>query len=190
VVKLPSRLATVANATISDAIARRIRELRKLRGGMTVAELAERCRAAGCQTLTTQAIYKLEGQRVSRAPRPVTVDELLILAYVLDVAPVHLIAGLGDEPVLVSPEWTVGATGARAWIRGQAPIEGGDRKAFEATVPDSEAHTYWFAVQDATSYEAVTLALDGLKAFVSLRQWQEEHQAAAAERASPEELAN
>ena len=56
---------------------------------------------------------------------------------------------------------------------GLRPVEGGDRKAFEATVPDSEAHTYWFVVSDVTSYEAVTRALEGLKAFVSFRQWQE-----------------
>jgi hypothetical protein len=174
VVKRDTKFAAVDNATPSDLIAQRVRELRRARGGMTVAELAERCKDAGMPGLTAQALYKLEGQRDKRAPRPVSVDEMLVLAYVLDVAPVHLIAGLDDDaPLPVSPDWTVSAQGGRAWIRGLAPLEGGDRRLYEATVPASEEHTMWFPVNDVTSYEQVVEALEGLKAYVRLLQQHE-----------------
>jgi 8-oxo-dGTP pyrophosphatase MutT (NUDIX family) len=120
--------------------------------------------------LTAQTLYKLEAQRSTRQ-RLIAVDELLILAYVLDVAPVYLIAGLDDDvPLPVSPDWSVSARGARMWIRGMTPLEGGDKRLYDATVPSSEENTHWFAINDITSYEQVLHALEGLKAFVSLQE--------------------
>lgn len=176
-VKQDTRFAVMDNApTPSDLIAQRVREIRKLRG-MTVAQLAERCQSAGMTRLTTQALYKLEGQREKRSTRQVTVDELLVLAYCLDIAPVHLIAGLDDDvPLPVSPDWTVSATGARMWIRGMSPVAGGDKQLYATTVPPSEANTRWFKVNDVTSYEQVSQALEGLKQYVSFQQWREEHE--------------
>lgn len=77
--------------TASDHIAQRVRELRNARQ-MTVADLAARCEAEGMPKLTAQTLYKMEGQRnaTDRPPRPVTVDELLVLARALEVAPVDL----------------------------------------------------------------------------------------------------
>ena len=77
--------------TVSDVVAGRIRKLCTARG-MTVADLAARCAAAGMPKLTAQALYKLLGQRdvPDRPPRPVSVDELLILARALDVTPANL----------------------------------------------------------------------------------------------------
>jgi transcriptional regulator with XRE-family HTH domain len=158
--------------TASDLIAKTVRALREDRG-MTVADLAQRCGQAGMPHLTAQVLYKLEGQRDkdNRPPRPVTVDELLILAYVLDVAPVHLIAGLDDDAQLpVSPDWSVSVPGGRQWIRGLVPLADGDKKRYLANVPPSEENAQWFIVRDATSYEAVEQALEGLKLFVSLQQ--------------------
>lgn len=163
--------------TVSDLIAARIRKLRKARG-MSGADLAAACAEAGLPGLTAQAIYKLEAQRTNRAPRPVSVDELLTLAYVLDVAPVHLIAGLDDDVAMpLGAGWTVDAAGARMWIRGLAPIRDRNRKLYEATVPASETDTRWFKVDDVTSFEQLTQALEGLRAMVSLRQQQSEDSA-------------
>ena len=160
--------------TPSDVIAQRIRQLREARG-WTVAELAARCKDAGLPRLTATVLYKLESQRQNRAPRPVAIDELLILAFVLDIAPVHLIAGLDDDAELpISPDWGISASGARQWIRGFAPIAGGDKKRYNANVPPSEDDAQWFVVRDVTSYEQVLQALEGLKQFVSLKQWQEQ----------------
>lgn len=156
--------------TPSDLIAQRVRELRKARG-MTVAALAERCKDAGAPQLTAQALYKLEGQRDKRSPRPVSVDEMLTLAYVLDIAPVHLIAGLDDDAAMpLGAGWTVDAAGARMWIRGLAPMRDRNRKLYEATVPPSETDTQWFKVDDVTSSQELAKALEGLRAFVSLQQ--------------------
>jgi transcriptional regulator with XRE-family HTH domain len=130
--------------TPSDLIAERIRNLRKSRG-LTIADLAARCAAAGMPKLTAQALYKLEGQRESstRRPRPVSVDELLVLAYVLDAAPAHLIAGLDDDtPFPVTPELSVPAIDARRWIRGwphsRDGLPGQDGHRYRGYTPDSE----------------------------------------------------
>ena len=131
----------------------------------------------GLPRLTATVLYKLESQRQNRAPRPVAIDELLILAFVLDIAPVHLIAGLDDDAELpISPDWGISASGARQWIRGFAPVAGGDKKRYNANVPPSEDDAQWFVVRDVTSYEQVLQALEGLKQFVSLKQWQEQDQ--------------
>ena len=82
--------------TASDQVAKRVRELRKARG-MTTADLAEGCAAAGMPRLTAQVLYKLEGQRAKRTPRPVTVDELLVLARALDVPLSELLLGVGTS---------------------------------------------------------------------------------------------
>lgn len=164
-------MAKEGPVTPSDQIAQTIRNLMEDRG-WSVAELARRCGEAGLHRLTAQVLYKLLSQRDApgRVPRPITIDELLLLAYVLDVAPVHLIAGLDDDaPLPVSPDWTVSAAGARLWIRGLAPVAGGDKKRYLANVPPSEENTRWFTVSDVTSYEQVLSALEGLKQYVSLQ---------------------
>lgn len=162
--------------TVSDLIAKRVRALREGRG-MSVKALAARCAEEGMPRLTEQALYKLEGQRTSadRRPRPVSVDELLVLAFVLDVAPVHLIAGFDDTRLPVSPQWSISAEGARDWIRGLAPLSGTDRARYEANVPASERDTQWFTVRDVTSYEQLEMALEGIKAHISLLRWREEN---------------
>jgi transcriptional regulator with XRE-family HTH domain len=72
--------------SLSDDVAREVRAARQRRG-LTVAQLAARCAYLGAPKLTTQALYKLEGQRDNpgRRPRSVTVDELFILADALQV---------------------------------------------------------------------------------------------------------
>ena len=154
--------------TPSDLIAARIRKLRNDRG-MTVAELAARCRDAGMPHLTAQVIYKLESQRTNRAPRPVTVDELLVLAYALDIAPVHLIVGLDDDAALPGIlQRSTGPYGARQWVRGLAPITGSDRKRYEANVPDDERKAQWFMIRDVTNAETLRRTLEQLQGFVGL----------------------
>jgi transcriptional regulator with XRE-family HTH domain len=80
--------------TPSDRVAKRVRALRKEQD-LTVAQLAARCGEAGMPQLTAQALYKLETRRAapSGARRPVTVDELFILARALGVTLGHLLLG-------------------------------------------------------------------------------------------------
>jgi transcriptional regulator with XRE-family HTH domain len=98
--------------TVSDHVAERVRRLRQARR-LTVAELAGRCATAGWPQLSTQVIYKLEGQRDTpdRPPRPVTIDELLVLAEVLDVPATELC------PELARPAAAAMTNAARAHPR-------------------------------------------------------------------------
>jgi hypothetical protein len=114
---------------------------------MTVADLAKRCAQLGAQQLTAQALYKLEGQRESktRRPRPVSVDELLVLSCALDCAPVDLLVpplpsphqwdearqeavnvspNDEDTPYPVTPSMHVPCYKARQFIRGDEPLPG------------------------------------------------------------------
>jgi hypothetical protein len=112
---------------------------------MKVADLAARCAELGAPQLTTQALYKLEGQResVTRRPRPVSVDELLALALALNVAPVHLLVPPDDpeKPYQITQAVTASSRfAARGWIRGVAPLSG-DRREFDTEVPQDEYYS-------------------------------------------------
>lgn len=121
-----------------QVIAERVKSLRKGRG-WSAEKLAEEMSAVGVPW-TRVVVTKLETGR-----RPgVSVEELLALAYILSVAPIHLMvqpSGADD----VDTQYQVTPSGprtvpsmARAWIRGQSPIGEVDAKRYFAEVPDSE----------------------------------------------------
>jgi transcriptional regulator with XRE-family HTH domain len=91
--------------TPSDKVAARVRSLRKAQD-LTVAQLASRCADAGMPQLTAQALYKLETRRAapSGARRPVTVDELFILARALSVTMGELLIGTPGTIGPMSPK--------------------------------------------------------------------------------------
>src|SRR5260221_2561759 len=68
----------------------------------------------------------------------VTVEELLGLAYVLQVAPVHLLIPLGDEFYLVTPAQVVLSGRAREWVRGTHPLPSADRRLWAGEQPAEE----------------------------------------------------
>lgn len=72
--------------------------------------------------------------------RNITVDEWLVLAAALDVAPVHLLIPIEDDlaPYAVTPEATVGTGRARAWIRGLFPLPSTDERLYFSEVPRFE----------------------------------------------------
>jgi transcriptional regulator with XRE-family HTH domain len=145
-------------STPSDVVAARVREVRGKRG-ITVAMLAERCAALGVHSLTVQALYKLEGQRnpAKRHPRPVTVDELLVLALALNVAPVHLLVPPDDSdaPYPVTAKVTTRRFPARGWIRGIGPIDpDADPREFGAEVPRGEFYNPTYTDHDGVQIHA------------------------------------
>lgn len=84
-----------SDKTPSDRVAARVRSLRGAQG-MSVPQLAARCAELGMPQLTAQALYKLETRRAaptSGIRRPVTVDELFVLARALDVTVGQLLLG-------------------------------------------------------------------------------------------------
>lgn len=71
----------------------------------------------------------------------VTVEELLGLAAVLDVAVVHLMVPVDDEEsdrYQVAQGIEVTLAEARAWIRGEAPIAEVDARRYHSQVPAGE----------------------------------------------------
>lgn len=117
-------------------IADRVRELRRNRG-MSAQALSERMNAVGVPW-DRHIVANLEtGRRAA-----VTVEELLALAYVLEVAPVHLIVPTDgdDEPYRVTPAGVPEVTRSRVrhWVRGFQELPGQDHRRYFSEVPPHE----------------------------------------------------
>ncbi|MEU6705771.1 helix-turn-helix transcriptional regulator [Streptomyces wuyuanensis] len=109
-------------------IAERVRELRGRRG-WSAAKLGEELSEHGV-SWDRFAVANLEkGKR-----QTVTVQELLALAFVLDVAPVNLLVPLDDRAYQVTTDRTEDADTVRAWVRGEDPLPGRDERMFFAEV--------------------------------------------------------
>jgi transcriptional regulator with XRE-family HTH domain len=115
-------------------IATRVKELRKRRG-WSAQRLGEEMAAVGVPW-DRSIVANFENGRRSY----VTVEELLALAYVLSVAPVHLVVPLEDStPYAPVPSLQFTTAGVvRAWIRGQRTIGDTDPRLFYSEVPPEE----------------------------------------------------
>jgi transcriptional regulator with XRE-family HTH domain len=114
-------------------IAERVRQLREARG-LTAARLAERMTEEGVKWDRSVVANLENGRRAS-----VTVEELFALAYVLEVAPVHLVIPLdADGWIHITPELSTTNEQARAWIRGTVALLGVDERKFYSEVPEGE----------------------------------------------------
>jgi transcriptional regulator with XRE-family HTH domain len=117
-----------------------MRDLRDGRG-WSAQRLAEEMTKVGIPWDRSIVANIENGRRAS-----VSVEELLALAYVLSVAPVHLVIPPVDADdsdrtpyrIVPSSEWTSTPSVARAWIRGQTPLRGVDARRYFSEVPDSE----------------------------------------------------
>jgi transcriptional regulator with XRE-family HTH domain len=117
-----------------------VKFLRKDRG-WSQAELARRLAEAGAEELDRGVLANLEtGRRQS-----VSVDELLVLALVLDTAPVHLLVPIENaEPVKIGRrEFRAGSV--REWVRGLYPLPPQDPKRYRTNVPDDEWAAFEYA---------------------------------------------
>ncbi len=122
-------------ATARYVLARHLSTVRSRVGLDSAQELADRVQALGGR-LDRAAISKIES-----LSRNVSLDEALLLAAALDVAPVHLFFPLNDEAeVEVAPGLKPVRTAvARAWFRGQAPLPGRNEQTYRsAWIPPSE----------------------------------------------------
>ncbi len=116
-------------------IAERVKEIRKARG-LSGDRLAREMTKAGVKW-DRSIVANLENGRRSI----VTVEELLALAYILDVAPVHLMVPLDmDSWYAVTPASYATTSGrVRAWIRGLFALEGHtDERKYFSEVPNAE----------------------------------------------------
>jgi transcriptional regulator with XRE-family HTH domain len=106
--------------TVGETVAQRIREYRTLKK-WSVRKLADECAALGVTTLTQASITHIErgisASDEKRGSRGVTVDELMTLAYVLDVRPGDLLTP-DEVPVEIVPGVVAHPFVARTWIEG------------------------------------------------------------------------
>ena len=108
----------------SDSVAERLKEVRQQRG-LSAAALAERCKAIGAPEITRSVIANIESGRRDedgRRTRDVTVEELLVLAYALQVPPVLLLVPANDTDALqVAAGIGMDTSTASGWLIGSAP---------------------------------------------------------------------
>jgi transcriptional regulator with XRE-family HTH domain len=108
----------------SEIFRARLREVRRLKGWRQhhlAAALAE----AGVD-MGEPAITRLE-----RGLRGVSLDEVIAIAAVLGVSPLHMFVPLDNNGLLdVAPAITVPVLDARAWARGQRPLRDTDDDRF------------------------------------------------------------
>lgn len=111
-----------------------MRELRKSRG-WAAERLANEMRTVGIPWDRSIVANLEAGRRAT-----LSVDEFIALAFVLDVAPVHLL--IPTQPgtaYQVAPKGpTTVPEFARAWTRGQLPIDAVNARRYFSEVPDNE----------------------------------------------------
>lgn len=117
-----------------EVVARRVREVRERRG-LSGAKLAERLRAVGLGWDRNVVANLENGRRAS-----VDVAELLALAYVLDVAPIHLLVPIDDKTAAyqVTENLMAEVDQVRAWVRGFQGLAGTTLRDFYSEAPDHE----------------------------------------------------
>lgn len=115
-----------------DTISARVKELRR-RKGLTAAELGERLTRQGV-AWDRSIVANLENGR----RRSVTVTELLALALVLDVSPLHLLVPLDEGDYRVTPELAQPTDRVREWIRGGGGLPGTDMRIYGTETPRAE----------------------------------------------------
>src|SRR4051794_2181391 len=127
----PDDSAEEGMSRASSLVASRVKELRRHRG-MTAQQLCDRCAALGAPGITTNVLANIETRR-----RDVSVDELLVLALALDVAPMHLLAPDRAVRLAITPSASVtDSDELRRWLRG------------EHALPQSQARLYYgYAIQ-------------------------------------------
>ncbi len=128
--------------TPAEAVASRLREVRKARG-WSAQQVAARCAALGMPQLDRSTVANIENGRRQR----IGVDELLVLAFALGVAPVHLLVPLDERWYAVTPEHINASSRVRQWVRGNfamTPLQNdsglrqADRETYLSQQPEEE----------------------------------------------------
>lgn len=159
--KKPTRTATKQKEepalSPADTVRRRVKELRTTHG-WSARELAERCAAAGAPHLDRDVLANIEAGR----RRGITVDELLVLAFVLNAPPIHLLVPPTSGDYAITPTVTVDTSFARAWVRGEIEAPGQDARRFITAMPDDEFEQRRTVVMSASqAAQFVTAGAEG-----------------------------
>jgi transcriptional regulator with XRE-family HTH domain len=109
--------------TVGDFIAAGIRTHR-LRMGLSIRQLAEECAKRGAPQLTAASLSNIErgqDENAKRKRRDVSVEELLVLAYILDAIPADLLFCSAGSEVEVVPGVVTHPYVAWKWLLGMVP---------------------------------------------------------------------
>jgi transcriptional regulator with XRE-family HTH domain len=100
-------------------IGKRIKEARRARGNWSQDDLLAALAKAGL-SMSRQTLLRIEKGDPEKGGRPITVQELLLLAFVLGVPPASLVTPLDQstELVDVSPKVRMPIHGAYQWLTG------------------------------------------------------------------------
>ncbi len=133
-------------------VGERLKQLRKTQG-IGYAELSRKLAQVGC------AIAELGLRKIENGERKVSVDDLLALAYALDVAPVTLLVPDVDAGDIVEG---TGLTAAKlwAWVRAEEPFGAapGDRGGRARLAFLARSQPGWVLDEYAKAVEAVQAA--------------------------------
>jgi len=146
-----TRPTAPAALTPSTVVAQRLKESRR-RHGWTAKQLAEQCAKAGATYLTAAVLANIESGRPDlngKRRRDITVDELLLLAFILDVAPLYLLglpaSTAGTTAVEITPNRAVSDPDELLrWLRGDQALPGTDARLYYSVAlermpaPDTE----------------------------------------------------
>jgi hypothetical protein len=122
------------------------------------ADLAERCADLGMPELNRSVIANIESGR----RRDVSVDELLVFARALDVAPVHLLVPIDAEAkdrYAITPSTPHPIGPAREWIRGKFADSFVNQRIYFSQVPEEE-----FVVPEPPSGDAAAVQGERIEA--------------------------
>ena len=120
----------------SQVFRQRLRQVRQARN-WTQPELAAKLSDQGAE-ITAFTINRLENSN-----RGVSLDEAVAIAAVLGPSLLHIIVPLDDrERIDLTPQMPVRPVDARAWLRGQRPLQQADEQIFYFQTPPGEAN--WF----------------------------------------------
>jgi transcriptional regulator with XRE-family HTH domain len=161
-----------AGITTSDLAAIRVKDLRRRRG-VTAAQFAARCTALGAPAITTNVIANIETRR-----REITLNELMVFALALDVAPIHLLnpattgtarnpAGAADQARPLALTSTVQVDDpdlAGRWIHGEQALPVSDERLYYESARQN-ARTP--GTDEASSRFAKAIVMDGAKRLAS-----------------------
>ncbi len=135
-----------------EAVASRLREVRKARG-WSAQQVAARCAALGMPQLDRSTVANIENGRRQR----IGVDELLVLAFALGVAPVHLLVPLDERWYAVTPKHINASSRVRQWVRGNfamTPLhDSGLRQADRETYLSQQPEEEWTPPPEPTPEE-------------------------------------
>jgi transcriptional regulator with XRE-family HTH domain len=119
-------------ATVGETFARQTRETRE-RLMLTQRDLAERLTALGMRADQT-TVAKIES-----GSRRVTIEDALLIAAALDVAPLHLLIPREDDAALTIGRLSGSADSMRRWAVGDEPLSDSDGAVYFAEAPADSA---------------------------------------------------